>query len=102
MNQEEILVLYPSAISYTININKKMQVLSFLQQCNEGFLYSGICHSNPSQNTGILSTTKAVNVLARYGSYKSEQIRVGITLLLLTTFPLGVFQMADICNTRYK
>jgi hypothetical protein len=73
-----------------------MQVLNFLQQC------SVICHSNPSQNTAVLSTTNAAKVLAKYSSYKSEQIQFGITLLLLATFPLAVIQMADVCNTRQK
>jgi len=73
-----------------------MQVLSFLQQ------RSGICHSNPSQNTGILSTTNAAQVLAKYGSHKSEQVRFGITVLLLATFHLAVSQMAHVCNKRYK
>jgi hypothetical protein len=73
-----------------------MQVWNFLQQC------CAICHSNPSQNTAVLSTTNSANVLAKYSSYKSEQIWFGITLLLSATFTLAVIQMADVCNTRQK
>jgi hypothetical protein len=88
-----------------------MQVLNFLQRC------SAICHSNPSRNNGVLSTTNATKVLAKYSSYttnaakvlakyssyttnaakvfakyssyKSEQIRFGITLLPVATFPFS-------------